>query len=148
MNLRRQGILFFTLLTLLTACSSGTWEDDSKNWERIYDQEKPDNVNVIHSWYWRSSHWSYEYEFYIETDSNKQILESFISKSDLVQIEDPTKVPIYDLYPSDKPKWFVPKPLDKYEVWTGNWKGKAYREYFKLFIDKETGHLYWCDSQL
>jgi hypothetical protein len=141
MNLRRHGIIFFTVLLLLTACSSGTWEDDSKNWERIYNQDKPDNVNVIHSWYWRSSHWSYEYEFYIETDSNKQILESFISKADLVQIEDPTKVPTYELFPDDKPKWFVPKPLDKYEVWTGN-------GFFKLFIDKETGHLYWCDSQL
>jgi len=147
MNLK-QGLFLSLILTLVTGCSSGTWEDDTKNWERIYNQEKPDHINVIHSWYWRSGHWSYEYEFYIETDSSKQVLESFFSNGDLIQYEDPNKVPTYSLYPDDKPKWFVPKPLDKYEVWTGTWNGKVFREYFKLFIDKETGHLYWCDSQL
>src|SRR5690348_13155130 len=118
-----RGLLFAIVLLLITGCSSGTWEDDEDNWERIYNQEKPDHVKVVHSWYWRSPHWTYEFEFYLETEPNKQILEAYMSAGDLFQVKDPIQAPEYELYPSEKPKWFVPKSLDKYEVWKGTWNG-------------------------
>ena len=57
----RSLLLSFLLLT--AACgyfSSGTWEDDPKNWKRAWGSSKPDEVVMPHSWYWRSPHWSRE----------------------------------------------------------------------------------------
>jgi hypothetical protein len=42
-----------------------------------------------------------------------------------------------------RPACFVPKTLDKYEVWVSN-----IPEEFKFFIDSDTRHLYWHEIQL
>ncbi len=47
----------------LTGChESGTWKDDKRNWQRIFRVAKPDDITVVHSWFWRSPHFTYEYE--------------------------------------------------------------------------------------
>jgi hypothetical protein len=154
----KQVITLFLLLALTVSCSkvkekaketiqsvitpnAGTWEDDLKNWKRIYNYEKPDFIKIIHSRYWQSPHWTLEYEFYIETDSCQQILDSFLSQADIELIKDTTEVRIS----KDKPQWFVPNSLDRYNIWKGT---RHPVDNFFLFIDKENGHLYWHELQL
>jgi hypothetical protein len=132
---------------MLAGCGyfyAGTWEDDPDNWERAYGYDKPDDINVVHSWYWRSPHFTMEYELYMETTLNKDILHSFLSKGDLVERESAADERVEEMMNyNSQPAWFVPKALDKYEVWVGS-KPTA----FELFIDRETGHLYWHEIQL
>jgi hypothetical protein len=132
---------------LLTGCGyfySGTWEDDPDTWERVYGYEKPNEIQVVHSWYWRSPHFTMEYELYMETTLNKDIIHSFLSKGDMVQRPGYVNESVGDLVDYDtRPAWFGPKTLDKYEVWVSN-----NPEEFKFFIDRDTGHLYWHEIQL
>lgn len=148
MFMTRMYSFFLCLVCLmLTGCGyfySGTWEDDDDNWERAYGYEKPDDIDVVHSWYWRSPHFTVEYELYMETTLNKNILQSFLSKGDLVQRPGDASESIKDLVGYDtRPDWFVPKTLDKYETWVGRVPVE-----FELFIDRETAHLYWHEIQL
>jgi hypothetical protein len=39
-------------MLILQGClfhESGTWEDDPKNWKRMFGDEKPDGVTLVHS---------------------------------------------------------------------------------------------------
>jgi hypothetical protein len=142
----KNGIIFFLIFSLSTSCGylqSGTWEDDPKNWERIYSVKKPEDIRVIHSWYWRSPHWSLEQEFFIEIEYNDQVLKSFFSKGNLEQIKNGNALKIESDLDQNKPKWFSPKTNDQYEIWVSAELGDD----FMLFIDKKSGHLFWRDIQ-
>ena len=43
---------------------AGTWTDDPGNWRRIFRGPKPAGVAMIHSWYWRSPHFTMEFEYF------------------------------------------------------------------------------------
>ena len=132
---------------MLTGCGyfyAGTWENDDDNWERAYGYEKPDEIDIVHSWYWRSPHFTMEYELYMETTLNKDILHSLLSRGNLVEREGAADEHIEEMVDYDtRPTWFVPKTLDKYEIWVGSNPVE-----FELFIDRQTGHLYWHEIQL
>jgi hypothetical protein len=148
MNFGNQGFLF-AIIFCVSACGSVTWEDDADNWKRIYNQQKPEYVKIIHSRYTRLALLGNEFGYFFETSYNPRIVELFLSHGDLVQVKNPARMERYKLCPDLRPKWFVPESLDKYEVWTGSWKKKnKHKGYFKLFINKETNRLYWCDSQI
>ena len=49
---------------------AGTWEDDPGNWGRAFESTKPPDVAVVHSKYWRSAHWTYEFEYFFEIAPN------------------------------------------------------------------------------
>lgn len=133
-------------LVLLAGCfSSGSWEDDPGNWERAFQQAKPDNVEVVHSHYWRSAHWTYEFAYSFQIKPSKGLEEKLLSDKGLKQVkpDDADFTRIHDFW-GDKPKWFLPKPLDKYEIWI--WKENSQR--FRLFIDRETRELFLTDWQV
>ena len=44
-----------------------------------------------------------------------------------------------------KPAWFTPKPLDRYEIWIYSDDPNSN---FRLFIDKDTGNLFLTDFQV
>src|SRR5690348_10176314 len=104
-------ILCVTLLT----CSchrSGTWNDDPKNWERAFSEHTPTNIGVVHSMYWRSAHWTYEYAYYFEvTGAVRRVL---LSDTNLVQLASTNAS--FEHF-GEKPAWFAPKPFEAYEVW-------------------------------
>src|SRR5690606_32549419 len=130
------------VLFMVTGCffDSGTWDNDEDNWERIFYTEKPDDIVINNSRFWKSSHWTYEYYFFIEIQKNKAFASKIIKENNLRKAavkEDP------DFF-GDKPDWFLPQDIDKYELWQEQDK----YENMKLYIDKEKGTIFLTDYQL
>jgi len=50
----------FALLVILAGCGA-TWVDDAGNFKRVFGFSQPGDVKVIHSYYWKSPHWTVEY---------------------------------------------------------------------------------------
>src|SRR5215468_4553522 len=59
---------FFTIgiATLLTVGCGGTYVDDKRNFERAFESKRPQNVQVLHSFYYISPHFTEEHEYYFQ----------------------------------------------------------------------------------
>lgn len=138
----RQFLLFFCALTvlLLSACG-GTWIDDERNFERVFGFEKPQDVQVLHSYYWKSSHWSTEYRYYISLRTSSEFTKR-LTAAELMN-QSVADLSVSDTCGGNRPSWFVPKSLDKYDMWVPK-ESFGYR----VFQDKDDGTLYVCDEQL
>ena len=141
MKVQNLFLLLFSCFCLFSCHSSGTWEDDRENWERAFDLTLPDSIEMKHSWYWRSPHWSYECEYFFELEYSKNLEQEFLSADDLEQIDSSMYYEIEFFH--DKPVWFVPKDYNDYEIW-GSWQ---YENYY-MFIDKKGGSIYFTQYQI
>ncbi len=120
----------------LLPIDAGTWEDDEGNWRRAFGDDKPDDVVVVHSWYWRSAHWTYEYEYYFQIEKNEELREEFISFNGLAKRTD-----LDDFKRGfQAPAWYAPKEPSEYEIWEGE-------DNLQLLMDKESGDLFLRDWQ-
>jgi hypothetical protein len=140
------SLFVFITIFFLESCGylfSGTWEDDNKNWTRAYNQPLPDSINLIHSWYWRSPHWTLEQALYFETTYNEVIKKTFISDSTVKTLNYKDTINI-DFF-NQRPKWFIPKPYKFYHIWRGC---KGEYDHFIFLIDKENEHMFWTDYEL
>jgi len=136
----------FFIVALITSCgylSSGIWENDDKNWSRAYGFPLPDSIKLINSWYWRSPHWTLEQAMFFEAKYNEGVKNSYILDTTIIELpySDTIKISFFN----DKPKWFLPKPYKFYNIWKGN---RNEFDNFLLFMDKESGNLFWTDFQI
>ncbi len=138
--------IFTLILVLAVGCGyvkSGTWTDSPKNWNRAFRSTKPPDVVVVHSYYWRSPHWSYEFEYFFHIKSNDALKHQLLTANELVQVYTNNAEQYGPHCFNEKPAWFIPKPADTYEHW-------AYRtdsnSNFRVFIDKENGDLFLTDN--
>ena len=130
---------------LLVGChESGTWKDDSQNWKRIFRVSKPKDITVVHSWFWRSPHFTYEYEYYIQIQKHADLQKRLLTKNSMKQLTLETELQQATAW-SHKPTWFVPKQIAQYEVWVYS---NAPNNNFRLLIDRETGDLFLSDTLL
>src|SRR5260370_15229119 len=136
----RFRILFQVALILLLAGCGGTWDDEG-NFKRIFDFAKPEDVKVIHSYYWKSPHWTVEYRYYIELEAPAK----FANNLTAPELMTPTAVGAIGegACLGSKPQWFLPKPAINYEAWTPK-QVAGYR----IFRDKNDGRLFVCDERL
>ena len=69
-------VLAVIVLFMMTGCflGSGTWDNDEGNWRRIFGEEKPDEIHVNNSRFWKSPHFTNEYSFFIEIQKDKWFL--------------------------------------------------------------------------
>lgn len=135
-------------LAHLTGCgyfNSGTWEDDPKNWERAFHQRPPREIEIVHSYYWRSPHWSYEFRYFFSLRGTKEARELLFANDQMEKLGASDQNLKADVDFSNKPSWFVPKALEEYEVWT--FKDEP-RGNFRLFIDKMSGEIFITDYRL
>jgi hypothetical protein len=58
------GSVCDSAILVLTGCG-GTWVDDKRNFDRVFGFGKIPDVQVVHSYYWKSPHWSTEYQYFI-----------------------------------------------------------------------------------
>jgi hypothetical protein len=63
--MKRNPGLAVLVVTLIPAVEcgyfrSGTWVDDPKNYARAWGYSKPDEIDLVHSWYRRSPHFTRE----------------------------------------------------------------------------------------
>lgn len=118
--------------------SSGTWNDDPKNYGRAWGVSKPDDVVMVHSWYWRSPHFTREEAYFFEFQKHPQLLQSFIAANGMT----PAVFEASKGFAMEKPSWFLPKPFEAYEAWYQP-TGDAW-----AFRDKETGEIFIYACQL
>lgn len=126
-----------------SAANAGTWEDDPKNWHRAFNEDLPEGVEVVHSSYWRSGHFTYEFVYYFEVKATPEWRDSFLKKRGLQAVLPSEAWGFRDIHQSDDiPVWYVPEQVKNYEVWDKpGYHGSVY-------INKITGHIYFHDAQL
>jgi hypothetical protein len=141
-------ILALALLVLICAgCHrSGTWTDSPKNWERAFGQKPPKDLKIVHSQYWRSPHFTLEMEYFFEFAASETFRKEFTAYPKLQKFEPKTKEEEDAIlrFFHEKPSWFVPRSLDHYEIWRGDPKDMNW-DNFRLFIDRETGAMFFGD---
>ena len=152
MNRASKSCLLAVLLPLLSGChESGTWENHAKNWKRVFGAKQPKDIKVLNSWYWRSPHFTHEFEYFFAIAPNDTFRKRALEPGKLLDFTPTTREEreqVQQFFHS-KPSWFIPKPIESYEVW----QGKPPREHFRLFIDRQTGDLFFteflrCDRAL
>jgi hypothetical protein len=121
--------------------SNGTWEDDPKNFKRAWGVPKPADVQMVHSWYWRSPHWTREEAYFFEFRKHDAFFQGFVSANSLERVF-PTPTDLLQRFTFAPPAWFLPKPLDAYETWS------AKRCDAWLLRDKATGEIFIYACQL
>jgi hypothetical protein len=138
----RKLVALIILLLLFTGCG-GEWINDRGNFKRIFGFEKPTELQVIQSYYWKSAHWTVEYRYYVEMDAPAE----FFNKLTAMQLMDSSTSEIAAQAPcltsNHKPSWFLPKTLNDYQAWVP----KANSDY-RVFRDKADGKIFVCDMRL
>ena len=145
----RKAILLLTVMLLLlnvSGCgyfSSGTWTDDPDNWERAFQLQKPEDVVVVHSQYWRSPHFTYEYRYFFEIAANEELEQQLFTENDLILWDNVESWDVADVF-YEAPDWFVTKSLENYEVY-------QYQDEVNcnllVFVERESRTIYLADYQ-
>lgn len=139
----RPGVLPFMAMQADGIQHAGNWEDDPKNWYRAFNEEQPAQVKVIHSKYWRSNHFTYEFIYYFEVEATPEWKDKFLANHNLKQVP-PTTARSFRTNNggNDTPNWFAPDPVNRYDVWDKP-------DYFgSVWIGKTNGHIFFYDEQL
>ncbi len=134
-------VFVITAALLLIGGCGGTWVNDESNFKRIFGFDKPEDVQVQHSYYWKSAHWSSEFRYYIALRGSTR----FANGLTAAQVMNPA-IPdtgALEGCGDNPPQWFVSKPLSHYEMWTPKNLSR-----FRVFRDKDDGTIYVCDEQL
>jgi hypothetical protein len=140
--LRRIGyVLVVTAILLISGGCGGTWVDDEGNFKRIFGFDKPTDVQIQHSYYWKSPHWSTEYQYFIALRGSPK----FVSGLTAAQLVSPAipDTSALEVCGSNPPRWFLSKPLNNYQMWTPKNSDK-----YRVFQDKDDGTIYACDERL
>lgn len=125
---------------------SGTWEDDPRNWGRAFDSEKPTYVEVVHSKYWRSPHFTYEFEYFFEiSDRRGEFKKELFSRNSLVKLPPSEAAEARDHCFGEPPPWFVPRAAAEYDVWV---YCDLPRGNFRVFVETKTGSVFLADHQV
>jgi hypothetical protein len=137
MKVIKVGFFSVAFAILLSGCG-GTWVDDPSNFERVFGFNKPPEVTVLHSYYWKSSHWTTEYRYFISLKASAMFVNGLTSPQLMTHAESSVKVS-----GDDVPAWFLTRTLDHYEMWTSiNQSG------YHIFRDKDDGKIFVYDSQI
>lgn len=141
-------ILLILVLLNFTGCgSAGNWEDDAGNWKRAYGDDLPKGIKIEHSYYWRSAHWTMEYEYFFVIADSQAARDNILKLDELKKYEKPDELRIsVDSFVNKKPSWFLPKKLEAYDTWII--KDPDGRGNLRLFIDKETKEIHITDYQV
>jgi len=122
---------------------AGRWEDEPQNWYRAFHEQPPAKVKVVHSKYWRSNHFTYEFMYWFEIEAPPEWKDEFLKKRQLTQVS-PSVARSFrtNTHSDDTPAWFAPDPVELYDVWD-----KA--GYFgSVWINRSNGHIHFYDVQL
>jgi hypothetical protein len=120
----------------------GTWDDEPDNWGRAFQSTRPEDVIVVHSRYWRSPHWSYEFQYFFEIAPNTQLKAQLLTANNLRRIAGKKAAEVRENVFGCAPSWFAPKSVTDYEVWI--FADEPERN-FKVLIDKASGHMFISD---
>lgn len=138
-----RNLAIVSTLTLLMACHrSGTWVDDPGNFKRAWGTEPPAGVQVVHSWYWRSGHFTREEIYYFQLRAEEAYAEAFAAENHL-EVSSPSELGQLS-FADPKPVWFAPKDPTAYRIWsTGSQESPGF-----VLADRGTGDIFIYFEQL
>ena len=112
-------ITFAALTSVFVGCG-GTYVDDKRNFERAFQSKCAKDVEVIHSIYSSTPHFTEEHEYYFQMKpaDGSEILKWLTGGPGIVQSTNGlTEVPFYLNLRPDRPNWFAPDLLTSYDIW-------------------------------
>jgi hypothetical protein len=112
-------IIIAALALVFVGCG-GTYVDDKRNFERAFQAKCPQDVEVIHSVYSSSPHFTEEHEFYFEMKPavGSTILKWLTGGPEIVQSTNVLiQVPFYLNLRQNRPKWMAADSLTNYDIW-------------------------------
>jgi hypothetical protein len=148
MNHRRQVVSLLAVCLLVAACGyvpTGTWQADPANWKRSFGSVTPADVTIIHSEYWRSPHWSFEYQYFFEIAPNAKLRERLLTENKLRRATGDNALRVKQNIFGHAPEWFAPKAVGEYDVWV--FENEPERN-FKVLIDRKSGRMFLHDYQV
>jgi hypothetical protein len=137
-------IIVFLCLVLNGLAKAGNWDDDPKNWERAFGAPVPKDVLVIHSTYLRTPHFTREEEFSFQFKAPPGYVTDWVTHEKMRESGPNDEKQIQELK-ARRPKWFLPKPPSSYQGWS--FPDEPHSN-FRLFVDRETGEVFYTDSQM
>jgi len=142
MGCLRTVLVAFILVVGLCGCHrSGTWVDNPGNWQRAFGRPPPKELEVVHSIYWRTPHFTREDGWTFHIKSAPSFYKEWLAAYK-VKHPDSAAFLKLDYLKKDKPSWFLPKPMADYEIWVID---EPYSNFW-LFIDRSTGEWFVTDS--
>lgn len=144
MSARLLAGALLTVLALAACHRSGTWSDDPKNFERAWGQAAPRELQIRHSWYWRSAHFTREEAFYFQFARHAALMRGFIAENRLQPLAAGASVTVSDYSCFSRPTWFAPKPMAAYNVWVT----PADASRALILEDRSTGDFFIAGCQL
>jgi hypothetical protein len=127
---------------LLVGCG-GEWINDKGNFKRVFGFDKPAAVRVEQSYYWKSPHWSSEYEYFIVLEAPPEFAQGLTNSRLMTPAAPQIAASTGCTYSNRKPAWFMPGSLQEYEAWVP--KGDTD---YRVFRHKADGRLFVCDLRL
>ena len=138
-------MLILLIVVLSASCgyvTNGTWDDDPKNWKRAFESAKPQDVVVVHSKYWRSPHWSLEFEYFFEIAPSSALKSQLFTANKLRQTSGAEAERVRASIFGVRPAWFAPMASSAYEIWVLADRPDGH---FKVLIDKGSGEMFIND---
>jgi hypothetical protein len=138
--------LIFSIFLFFPNCGiikSGSWDDDEKNWNRVFNENTPKDIKIIHSYYSCGPYFIlYEgsYIFQIKASDNylKELInDPFLRKSDITD-----NVNLLARFGSVNREWFPKKELSHYDVWIA----KEGNSNYMVYIDKHSNLIFISDT--
>jgi hypothetical protein len=97
---------------------SGTWVDDPKNFARAWGYSKPEEIDMVHSWYWRSPHFTREEAYFFQFRWHEELFRQSIAANQMQAVEPSSMGPASEpQFCFAKPAWFVPQAREAYDTW-------------------------------
>jgi hypothetical protein len=124
---------------------SGKWEDDARNWKRAMGYAKPKDIEVVHSLYWRSPHFTREDGWTFQIKAPASFSKEWLAHYK-VKHPDADKLATLEQLKRERPTWFLPKPIAEYEIWVLADDQPEPRGNFWMFIDRSTEEFFVTDS--
>jgi hypothetical protein len=131
----RQLLIIFILETTLTSCFPVHTTDADEAFEHWADFKVPDDFEIIEGEYWKSPHFTYEYEVFLKLKPTKEWWIKLIEQYKLIEDYQPWTAP------DKRPNWFM--PTSKMTMYSRN----DMIDQSRFFYDKETGLVYIYEVQ-
>ena len=132
-------IITIAAFALMLVGCGGKYVDDKHNFERALKFQRPKDVQVAHSIYWQSPHFTDEHCYFLELQPSEgsDILKTLTTAPDVAPVADDQR----EIPPSlavERPKWFVPSPHSAYEIWASTNQFTT----FGVLRDKKDGRIF------
>jgi hypothetical protein len=148
MALRRFVLLVGLAAVFIAAAAcgyfqSGTWVDDPKNYARAWGYSKPAEIDLVHSWYWRSPHFTREEAYFFQFRWHDELFKQAVARNQMQLVEASSGEAAEPHFCFDRPPWFAAQGREAYEAWRCTGGNDCW-----LFRDRRTRDLYIYACQM